>query len=117
MTSSMRPHVWETTLDLAEDLVRGGVALALSQDLQDDLESVQSETQSQRRREVAVSDERTSSVPEPISAQAPGGFAAAEPLPHLIRRIVREELRPIHLLLLEERGDRSTGGAASGARG
>src|SRR5918996_6131910 len=117
MTSSMRPHVWETTLDLAEDLVRGGVALALSQDLQDDLESVQSEAQSQGRREVAVSDERTSSVPEPISAKAPGGFAAAEPLPHLIRRIVREELRPNHLLLLEERGDRSTGGAASGARG
>ena len=105
----------KSTLDLA-DLVRGGVALALGQDLQDDLESVQSETQSQRRREAAVSDERTSSVPEPISAQAPGGFAAAEPLPHLIRRIVREELRPIHLLL-EERGDRSTGGAASGGRG
>ncbi|MGH2663465.1 MAG: hypothetical protein ACRDH8_11830 [Actinomycetota bacterium] len=40
-----------------------------------------------------------SSVPEPIPQAAPGGFVAAEPLPDLIRRIVREELRPIHLLL------------------
>ena len=44
-----------------------------------------------------------STVPEPIPHQAPGGFAAAEPLPDLIRRIVREELRPIHLLLEELR--------------
>ena len=44
-----------------------------------------------------------SSIPEPISQAAPGGFAAAEPLPDLIRRIVREELRPIHLLLEELR--------------
>jgi hypothetical protein len=63
-----------------------------------------------------VSDERRSTVPEPIPPQAPGGFAAAEPLPDLIRRIVREELRPI-LLLLEERGDRPTGGPPSGADG
>ncbi len=80
------------------------------------VQSIQGETQSQQRREAAVRDERTSSVPEPIPAQAPGGFAAAGPLPDLIRRIIREELRPIHLLL-EERGDRSTGGAASGAGG
>ena len=44
-----------------------------------------------------------SSVPEPITRAAPGGFAAAEPLPDLIRRIVREELRPIHLLVEEIR--------------
>jgi hypothetical protein len=47
-----------------------------------------------------------STVPEPIPQQAPGGFAAAEPLPDMIRRIVREELRPIHLLV-EELRDRS----------
>jgi hypothetical protein len=44
-----------------------------------------------------------SSVPEPIPQDAPGGFAAAEPLPDLIRRIVREELRPIHRVLEEIR--------------
>jgi hypothetical protein len=53
-----------------------------------------------------VSAEPASSVQEPIPQVAPGGFAAAEPLPHLIRRIVREELRPIHLLL-EELRDRA----------
>ncbi|HEX2032051.1 MAG TPA: hypothetical protein VHL78_11730 [Actinomycetota bacterium] len=45
-------------------------------------------------------------MPEPIPQAAPGGFAAAEPLPNLIRRIVREELRPIHMLLADLR-DRS----------
>jgi hypothetical protein len=49
-------------------------------------------------------------VPDPIPQQAPGGFAAAEPLPDLIRRIVREELRPIHVLV-EELRDRSPGHA------
>src|ERR671931_332759 len=44
-----------------------------------------------------------SSVPEPVPQDAPGGFAAAEPLPDLIRRIVREELRPIHRVLEEIR--------------
>jgi hypothetical protein len=48
-----------------------------------------------------------SSVPEPIAQAAPGGFAAAEPLVDVVRRIVREELRPIHLLL-EEIRDRSS---------
>jgi hypothetical protein len=48
-----------------------------------------------------VSADRVSSVPEPIPPAAPGGFAAAEPLPDFVRRIVREELRPIHLLLEE----------------
>jgi hypothetical protein len=48
-----------------------------------------------------VNEGERSAVPEPIPQQAPGGFAAAEPLPDLIRRIVREELRPIHLLLEE----------------
>jgi hypothetical protein len=49
-----------------------------------------------------VSEGEGSAIPEPIPQQAPGGFPAAEPLPDLIRRIVREELRPIHLLLEEE---------------
>jgi hypothetical protein len=31
-------------------------------------------------------------------------MASAEPLADLIRRIVREELRPIHLLLQEQKG-------------
>jgi hypothetical protein len=56
---------------------------------------------SNRRRD--VNEGGGSTVPEPIPHQAPGGFAAAEPLPDLIRRIVREELRPIHLLLEELR--------------
>jgi hypothetical protein len=51
-----------------------------------------------------VSDERESSLPRTIAPVAPGGFAAAEPLPDLIRRIVREELRPIYLLLEEQNG-------------
>jgi hypothetical protein len=50
-----------------------------------------------------VNEAGESSVPEPIPQTAPGGFAAAEPLSDLIRRIVREELRPIHLLLEELR--------------
>ena len=50
-----------------------------------------------------MNESRGSTVPEPIPQQAPGGSAAAEPLPDLIRRIVREELRPIHLLLEELR--------------
>jgi hypothetical protein len=50
-----------------------------------------------------VNESRGSTLPEPIPQQAPGGAAAAEPLPDLIRRIVREELRPIHLLLEELR--------------
>ena len=54
-----------------------------------------------------MSADRASSVPEPIPQAAPGGFAAAEPLVDLVRRIVREELRPIHLLL-EEIRDRSS---------
>jgi hypothetical protein len=58
------------------------------------------------RRSDDVSEGAGSTLPEPIPQQAPGGFAAAEPLPDLIRRIVREELRPIHLLL-EEVQDRS----------
>jgi hypothetical protein len=54
-----------------------------------------------------------STIPDPILPQAPGGFAAAEPLPDLIRRIVREELRPIHQLL-EDLRDRSGGPAGRG---
>ena len=46
---------------------------------------------------------RGSTVPDPIPQQTPGGFAAAEPLPDLVRRIVREELRPIHVLIEELR--------------
>jgi len=38
-------------------------------------------------------------VPEPISP--PQGYERLEGLPELIRRVVREELRPIHLLLEE----------------
>jgi hypothetical protein len=57
--------------------------------------------------EGAMSVERGSSVPEPIPHAAPGGFAAAEPLVDMVRRIVREELRPIHVLL-EEIRDRSS---------
>jgi|GEM_PF-5011013 hypothetical protein len=53
-----------------------------------------------------MSADRGSSVPEPVPQAAPGGFAAAEPLPDFVRRIVREELRPIHRLL-EELRDRS----------
>jgi hypothetical protein len=48
-----------------------------------------------------MSEDRGSSVPEPIPQVAPGGFAAVEPLPDLVRRVVREELRPLHLLLEE----------------
>ena len=54
-----------------------------------------------------MSADRGSSVPEPVPQAAPGGFAAAEPLPDFVRRIVREELRPIHRLL-EELRDRSS---------
>src|SRR5947208_2281841 len=53
-------------------------------------------------------DQRESSAPAPIAPVAPGEFAAAEPLPDLIRRIVREELRPIYLLL-EEQNARNAG--------
>jgi hypothetical protein len=52
------------------------------------------------------------SVPEPIPP--PQGYERLEGLPELIRRIVREELHPIHLLL-EELRDRS--GASVGGRG
>jgi hypothetical protein len=52
---------------------------------------------------------RGSSVPEPI--QPPQGYERLEGLPELIRRIMREELRPIHLLL-EELRDRSGGSGA-----
>jgi hypothetical protein len=55
-----------------------------------------------------VSTELASPVPEPIPHTAPGGFAAVEPLPDLIRRIVREELRPIHLAVEEIRERLST---------
>jgi hypothetical protein len=57
---------------------------------------------------------RSTSVPEPIPHVAPGGFAAAEPLVDLVRRIVREELRPIHLLLEEIRDRSSTNPPAGG---
>jgi hypothetical protein len=50
-----------------------------------------------RQEGADVNEAGGSSVPEPIPQAAPGGFAAAEPLPDLIRRIVREELRPIHV--------------------
>ena len=50
-----------------------------------------------------MSDQRESSAPAAIAPVAPGGFAAAEPLSDLIRRIVREELRPIYLLLEEQK--------------
>jgi hypothetical protein len=45
-------------------------------------------------------------VPEPIPP--PLGYERLEGLSELIRRIVREELRPIHLLL-EDLRDRSNG--------
>jgi len=57
-------------------------------------------------------DERGSTVRGPIPP--PQGYERLEGLPELIRRIVREELRPIHLLL-EELRDRSRGPA--GGRG
>jgi hypothetical protein len=63
-----------------------------------------------------MSGARGSSVPEPIPQAAPDRFAANEPLPDLIRRIVREELRPIHLLI-EEIRDRSSTSPTAGNRG
>jgi hypothetical protein len=62
-----------------------------------------------------MSAHRGTSVPEPIPQAAPGGFAAAEPLVDLVRRIVREELRPIHLLL-EEIRDRSSTSPPAGSK-
>jgi hypothetical protein len=62
-----------------------------------------------------MSARRASSVAEPIPQAAPGGFAAAEPLVDLVRRIVREELRPIHLLL-EEIRDRSSTNPPAGSK-
>ena len=56
-----------------------------------------------RQEGADVNEAGGSSVPQPTPQAAPGGFAAAEPLPDLIRRIVREELRPIHLLVAEIR--------------
>jgi hypothetical protein len=56
-----------------------------------------------------------SSLPEPIPQAAPGGFAGAESLQDVVRRIVREELRPIHLLLEEIRDRSSTNAAGSEA--
>jgi hypothetical protein len=51
-----------------------------------------------RRQEGAdVSERGGSTVPEPIPP--PQGYERLEGLSELIRRIVREELRPIHLLL------------------
>ena len=51
-------------------------------------------------------------MPEPIPPRQ--GYERLEGLPELIRRIVREELRPVHLLL-EELRDRSDVGV--GRRG
>ena len=65
--------------------------------------------------EGAMSADLGSSVPEPLPHAAPGGFAAAEPLVDLVRRIVREELRPIHLLLEEVR-DRSSTNPPAGSK-
>ncbi len=62
-----------------------------------------------------MSADRASSVPEPIPNATPGGFAAAEPLADLVRRIVREELRPVHLLLEEIRDSSSTNPPAGSA--
>jgi hypothetical protein len=51
-----------------------------------------------------LSERGRSSVPEPIPL--PLSYERLEGLPELIRRIVREELRPIHLLLEEQRDRR-----------
>ena len=53
-----------------------------------------------------LSEREGSTVPEPIPPQQ--NYERLEGLSDLIRRIVREELRPIHLLL-EELQDRSSG--------
>ena len=67
-------------------------------------------------KEAIVSDPlRASTVPDAIPQQAPGGFAAAEPLPDLIRRIVREELHPIRVQLEELR--HQSKGSPTRARG
>jgi hypothetical protein len=61
-----------------------------------------------------MSQHNLTTAPAPIPRQAPGGFAATEPLPDMIRRIVREELRPIYLMLGELRdrpGSREDGRA------
>ena len=58
--------------------------------------------------------ERGWSIHRPELIPPPQAYERLEGLPELIRRIVREELRPIHLLL-EELGDRS-GGPAGGGR-
>jgi hypothetical protein len=59
-----------------------------------------------------LSERGRSTVPKPVPP--PQGYERLEGLSELIRRIVREELRPIHLVL-EELRDRSNG--SPGAQG
>jgi hypothetical protein len=56
------------------------------------------------RRDLTLRERGRSTVPEPIPP--PLGYERLEGLPELVRRIVREELRPIHLLLEELRDRR-----------